>query len=303
MSVNASSLPAYAATHRDAGSYVGHAVRPARKPASSPYLEALDEESGTYTYTLPASAYRAAQARQPRVIWRPLATVGGTVAVLAVLMPLLVANLTNDSSPRLSRYQQNALFRGVALITGLAPEVVQAEAAPAPQPAAQPPAKAAGDGTRSAQARRKDDYNVQAPPSVSATTIDQVLASYNSPAAGSGALFYDFGLQYGIDPAYALAFYIHESSAGTKGVARFTHSIGNIRTTPGYKDYEGYRSYDSYAAGIEDWYKLIKELYIEGWGLTTPKAIIARYAPWGDNNNPDIYAATVKSLVDSWQEK
>ncbi len=115
--------------------------------------------------------------------------------------------------------------------------------------------------------------------------------------------FYDLGVKYGIDPAYALAFYIHESAAGTKGVARFTHSIGNIRTTPGYKDYEGYRSYDSYEQGIEDWYKLIKELYVEGWGLRTPTAIIQRYAPWGDNNNPDIYAANVMQLVDSWQEK
>jgi hypothetical protein len=29
--------------------------------------------------------------------------------------------------------------------------------------------------------------------------------------------------------------------------------------------------------------------------------IIQRYAPWGDNNNPDIYAANVMQLVNSWQ--
>ncbi len=147
-------------------------------------------------------------------------------------------------------------------------------------------------------APRLGDYTVVAPPSISAARIDQVLASYGSPASGSGALFYDLGVKYGIDPAYALAFYINESAAGTKGVARFTHGIGNIRTTPGYADYEGYRSYPDFATGIEDWYKLIKELYVDGWGLTTPDAIIARYAPWGDNNNPEAYAHTVEQLVE-----
>jgi len=128
-----------------------------------------------------------------------------------------------------------------------------------------------------------------------------VLAEYGSPAAGSGALFYDWGLHYGIDPAYALAFYIQESQAGTQGVARFTHSIGNIRVTPGYASYEGYRSYPTYAAGIADWYGLIKTLYLEGWGLRTPRAITLRYAPWGDGNNPVQYAATVCRLVDRLQ--
>ncbi len=145
------------------------------------------------------------------------------------------------------------------------------------------------------------DHQLPAPPSISASAIDRVLTQYRSPAQGSGALFYDLGVQYGIDPAYALAFYIQESSAGTKGVARFTHSIGNIRTTLGYQNYEGYRSYDSYAVGIEDWYKLIKALYVEQWQLTTPSAICVRYAPWSDGNNPAVYAANVSTLVDSWQ--
>ncbi|MDQ2808371.1 MAG: glucosaminidase domain-containing protein, partial [Chloroflexota bacterium] len=165
----------------------------------------------------------------------------------------------------------------------------------------QPTAAGSNPPARPRVAGPRPDHRLTAPPSVSAATIDRVLAQYGSPAAGSGALFYDGGVQAGIDPAYALAFYIQESSAGTQGVARFTHSIGNIRVTAGYPSYEGYRSYATYAAGIADWYKLIKELYIAGWGLTTPSAIIVRYAPWGDNNNPVQYAANVTALVDSWQ--
>lgn len=155
-------------------------------------------------------------------------------------------------------------------------------------------------GTRPAIAPPTTDHRLDQPPSISANQINTVLAAYHSPATGSGTIFYDLGVRYGIDPAYALAFYIVESQAGTRGVARFTHAIGNIRTTPGYQDYEGYRSYPTYAEGIEDWFKLIKELYIGAWGLTTPGTILPRYAPWGDNNNPSTYAATVSALVDLW---
>src|SRR6185369_11295150 len=110
------------------------------------------------------------------------------------------------------------------------------------------------------------------------------LGEYGSPAQGQGAVFYQMGLKYGLDPAYALAFYVHESHCGTRGVARFTHGIGNIRWTPGFADYEGYRSYPDFAGGIEDWFKLIRELYIGAWELDTVAQIVPRYAPYGDNN-------------------
>jgi hypothetical protein len=35
--------------------------------------------------------------------------------------------------------------------------------------------------------------------------------------------------------------------------------------------------------------------------LRTPDDILLRYAPWGDNNNPVQYAASVRQLVDAWQ--
>jgi hypothetical protein len=178
---------------------------------------------------------------------------------------------------------------------------------PAPAPATpppdtpDPPAAAPTGGGRLAVAPPTADHQVMAPPSVGAALIDEVLARWNSPASGQGALFYDLGVQYGIDPAYALAFYIHESGCGTKGVARFTMSIGNIRATPGYRDYEGYRAYDSWEASIADWYKLIKELYVDAWGLRTVAQIIPTYAPAADHNDPAAYINSVIGLVDSWQ--
>lgn len=146
------------------------------------------------------------------------------------------------------------------------------------------------------------DFDLRHAPTLDAAAIARILQGYNSPAVGAAETMYRLGVQYGIDPAYCLAFFIHESTAGTAGVARVTKSVGNIRHTPGYRNYEGYRHYDSWEQGIEDWYKLITELYIDGWGLTTVDAIVPVYAPWSDGNNPDGYAATVKKLVTGWRQ-
>lgn len=140
-------------------------------------------------------------------------------------------------------------------------------------------------------------------PSISVNQIEAVLKQYGSPAAGKGQVLFDLGVKYGINPAYALAFFVHESGCGTKGVARFTKSLGNIRTTPGYTDYQGYRSYPTWESGMEDWYKLIANLYVGEWGLRTVDAIIPVYAPWGDSNNPPAYISSVKDMVSSWQGK
>jgi hypothetical protein len=130
--------------------------------------------------------------------------------------------------------------------------------------------------------------------------IDAILAAYHSPAGGMGAVLYDLGVQYGIDPAFALAFFVIESAAGTRGVARTTHSLGNIRCTPGYACVAGYRAYSTWADGARDWFALIRTLYLDTWDLRTPAAILPRYAPPGDGNDPLAYADGVTQLVDGW---
>src|SRR5207248_5195535 len=160
----------------------------------------------------------------------------------------------------------------------------------------------AGPGAKPASAP-SGAYDVTEPASISVRQIELVLQQYGSPAQGKGQALFDTGVRYGINPAYALAFFVHESGCGTKGVARYTHSIGNIRWTDGYDNYQGYRSYSSWEDGIEDWYKLISDLYITGWHLRTVDAIVPVYAPYGDNNNPPTYVAAVKQMVDSWRGK
>src|SRR2546425_6095103 len=100
-------------------------------------------------------------------------------------------------------------------------------------------------------------YTLVGKPSISAEFINRVLAWYDSPAAGKGQALYDDGVKYGIDPVYALAFFMHESRFGRTGVATVTHSLGNIRATAGHARYQGYRMYRTWEEGFEDWYRLI----------------------------------------------
>jgi len=144
-------------------------------------------------------------------------------------------------------------------------------------------------------------YSVLGKPSISADFINQVLDNYHSPARGKGQVLYDYGVKYGIDPVYALAFFMHESAFGTTGVAAVTHSLGNIRTTAGYRDYHGYRYYKTWEEGFEDWYKLIADQYVTQWKLTTVDQIVPVYAPDSDNNDVPAYIQAVKTAVDTWR--
>ena len=147
-------------------------------------------------------------------------------------------------------------------------------------------------------------------PTISPAQIEQVLASYNSPAVGHGQEIYDLGLKYGINPAISLAFFIHESGAGSnpawagwKEDGTSTKNVGNIICTPGYRCHGRFRDYDTWGQGIEDWYKLISELYVQQWGRTTVEQIIPKYAPAADNNDENAYINVVKRLVEDWQRE
>ncbi|MGQ9549023.1 MAG: glucosaminidase domain-containing protein [Roseiflexus sp.] len=150
-------------------------------------------------------------------------------------------------------------------------------------------------------------HSVLGPPSISAQQIDRILAEWQSPAAGTGSTWIELGVRYGIDPAYALAFFIHESGAGTapgwagrKPDGRTTHNIGNI-ICAGYKTcYGRFRDYANWKEGIEDWYRLIAVEYVEWRGVHTVEEIIPIYAPAIENNVP-TYIDTVNRLVAEWR--
>jgi len=148
-------------------------------------------------------------------------------------------------------------------------------------------------------------YSVLGKPTISAAFINQVLASYNSPTAGMGQDLYDLGVKYGIDPVYPLAFFMHESLFGTTGEARATLSLGNERCIPDRpcidQNRGGYAKMNSWQDGFEQWYKLIRNLYVAQWGRVTVDQIIPKYAPNSDGNDEAAYIAALKHTVDSWR--
>lgn len=141
---------------------------------------------------------------------------------------------------------------------------------------------------------------VTATPTVTATFIDDVLCKASSPACGTGNALYDGGIQYGIDPVYALAFFRHESSYGKYGIAHDNKGLGNIRCTDGYVCKSGFRAYSSWQAGYDDWYSLIR-YYVDKWHKTTIDAIIPTYAPSSENDTLG-YIAAIKASVNIWRK-
>lgn len=152
------------------------------------------------------------------------------------------------------------------------------------------------------------EHSLLGAPSVSPQFIDKVLAHYGSPAQGTGAAWVEMGQRYGIDPAYALAFFIHESSAGTnpgwaglKPDGSSTHNVGNI-ICAGYATCFGrFRDYPSWEVGIEDWYKLIANEYVADRGVATIEQVIPIYAP-SFENDVDAYVGSVVTMADDWRQ-
>jgi len=153
------------------------------------------------------------------------------------------------------------------------------------------------------------DYPVTGTPTVSAAFIDRVLAAYGSPAAGTGQQLYDLGVQAGIDPVYALAFFLHEDSFGKAGIGAANHSLGNIRCSARYRCQDGFRYYASWAEGYQDWYTLILNGYVRGQvtgsivghACSTIGQIVPVYAPSSDHNNVAGYITAVEHAVDTWR--
>jgi Mannosyl-glycoprotein endo-beta-N-acetylglucosaminidase len=153
------------------------------------------------------------------------------------------------------------------------------------------------------------EHSVLGPPTITAEDVEAVLRQYNSPASGTGRAWIALGQQYGIDPAYALAFFIHESTAGTnpgwaglKSGGGSTHNIGNI-ICAGYPScYGRFRDYKSWDEGIEDWYKLITKEYVQGRSAQTVEQIVPIYAP-AFENDVNAYINAVVSMVDGWRRQ
>ncbi len=142
--------------------------------------------------------------------------------------------------------------------------------------------------------------SVDGAPTITAEKMRQVLQSYNSPATGDTQVIYDLGARYNINPAVLLAFFIKESSAGTAGQSVANKSIGNIVCTPGFTCAGRFRRYSSWVDGAEDYYKLLRNLYLNRWGLYYVETIIPIYAPPFENDTC-LYINQTINRINSWR--
>jgi hypothetical protein len=147
--------------------------------------------------------------------------------------------------------------------------------------------------------------SIYGPPTLTTAQINTILAAYHSPAAGTGQALYDLGKQYGIDPAFALAFFMHESTLGTQGEATVTLALGNERCINDRpcidQDRGGYAQFQSWQDGYEHWYSLMTSDLYKGAGLTTVQRIIPRYAPTADHNDEQAYINSLLYSVNAWR--
>ncbi len=250
-------------------------VRPVRS-VSTTFAELLPDEVFAEEIALPLPARRFTPS--PVAGWFSHPLVIAVVGVISVVV-IALAWMVSPSSPILS-FQYNR--------TGIGSREVTANMALAAMPS-------------------PGDHRLRVAPSLSPAQIDQILRSYGSPAAGTGEIWYRLGVEYNIDPAYAVAFFIHESSAGTnlnwagrKPDGSTTHNVGNI-ICAGYPTcYGRFRDYPDWETGIADWYRLIDVEYIRGRGLQTVADVIPIYAP-AFENDVQGYITVVTSLVDRWR--
>ncbi|WP_322512169.1 glucosaminidase domain-containing protein [Chloroflexus sp.] len=243
---------------------------------SLPLAEPLPTELLARELELPLPARRTEPPAIAGTFNHPL-----VMAAIGVISAVIIALawMVSPSSPILSFQYANTGSRDVAANLALA-----AAAAPAP-----------------------GNHRLRVAPSLSPEQIDQILRSYGSPAVGTGEIWYRLGVEYNIDPAYAVAFFIHESSAGTnpnwagrKPDGSTTHNVGNI-ICAGYPTcYGRFRDYPNWETGIADWYRLIDVEYIRGRGLQTVAEVIPIYAP-AFENDVQGYINVVTSLVDRWR--
>lgn len=153
-----------------------------------------------------------------------------------------------------------------------------------------------------------DDLTLACPAQLSAAQLDAILAGYGSPAVGTGQAWIAEGARAGINPEIAVAFFVHESTAGTapgwagwKPDGTNTHNVGNLICTPGWQCHGRFRDYPTWEAGIADWYRLIAVEYRDGRGHRTVDDVIPVYAP-SFENDVNGYIGAVRALVAQWRQ-
>ena len=144
------------------------------------------------------------------------------------------------------------------------------------------------------------DVSVVGSPSLPAQMVDTIFARIGSPMVGTGKAVEQASRQTGVDDAFALGVWWAETNDGAAGVGRADLNPGSVRGSQGYPvAFDGYTIYPSYAAAIGDWFKLLRNSYVNR-GLSTVYTIAYPYV--GTSNAP-LWAGKVIALMKQYRGK
>ncbi len=239
-------------------------ISPSLPPAP---LKALPGGAGESSETTPAApkAPRLPVALPRR--WRGM-RLGILVAIFC--LGLLGTGLVEGLSPKVFSFGNQLL--------GLVPEP------PTPTPTPAPP-------TFSTIARS---------PSISLVEVGRVLQSVNSPMLPYAEDVYDDGVQYGIDPVFALAFWMKESREASDGsVAATDHNPGYTEGLSTDTRCGRWACWPTWPDGIAGWFHYMR-IYFVDRGVTTVESILPIYAPPTENNT-NTYISSVLNWVAQWR--
>ncbi len=137
-------------------------------------------------------------------------------------------------------------------------------------------------------------------PTITITEIDRVLQSVNSPMIPYEADIYASGVQYGIDPVFALAFWMKESREASDG------SVAAPDHNPGYTEGLGndprcgrWACWPTWPEGIAGWFHYMRVFFINR-GIRTVESILPIYAPSSENNTSG-YIVFVLQHAATWR--
>src|SRR5258707_7501748 len=120
--------------------------------------------------------------------------------------------------------------------------------------------------------------SVVSPPTLPASTVDAIFARLGSPMVGTGKVVVQASQKAKVDDAFALAVWWVETNDGAAGVGRADRNPGSVRGSVGYPSaFDGYTIYPSYSDAVVYWFKMIRNNYVIGRGISTVYTIARPY--------------------------
>jgi hypothetical protein len=182
---------------------------------------------------------------------------------------------------------------GTGLVEGLAPNVLNFGGqllglVPAPPPPTPVPTKPPAS-------------LIARSPTISVVEIERVLERVNSPILPYAGDVYASGIQYGIDPVFALAFWMKESREASDGsVAATYHNPGYTQGLASDTRCGRWACWPTWPEGIAGWFHYMRIFFVNR-GIKTVEAILPIYAPSSDGNNTLGYIDFVNHQVAIWR--